>query len=472
MRVPIIEGLNDYINKNKVRFHMPGHKGKKDLIDWANLIPQIDVTEIEGTDNLHSPNSIILESLKLASETFKTKKTYYSVNGTTGAIYAAIMSITKPGDKILIQRNCHKSVYNAIILGKLNPIYIYPNYNSEYNIVTDINPDDIERALLKHSDIKAVVITNPSYFGVCSDIESIAEIVHRYNKILIVDEAHGSHLIFSNKLPKSAIESSADIVLHSTHKTLPAFTQSSMIHVCSSRVDLERLETMLTIHMTTSPSYILMSSLDFARAYMNEEGREKLNTLIENIQRATSIMNNIEGVKIFNNRDEKVCFDFDITKILINLTGININGSTLEKILSRDYDIQVEMSDIYYVLALATVFDEYNDLEKLVLAIEDITKKEIYRADKVDKIDFKYIKPKTRISIYDAFYSDIENVLINESVGRISANFVIPYPPGVPILCPGEEITESIVEYINYLKTMKIQILGISKDMNEIKTIK
>lgn len=231
MRVPIIEGLDHYINKNKTRFHMPGHKGKKALINWANLIPQIDVTEIEGTDNLHSPSSIILESLKLASKTFKTKRTYYSVNGTTAGIYAAIMSSTKPGDKILIQRNCHKSVYNAIILGKLNPIYIYPNYNNEYNIVTDINPDDIEKALLEHSDIKAVVITNPSYYGVCSDVESIAKTVHKYNKILIVDEAHGSHLIFSDKLPKSAIECGADIVLQSTHKTLPAFTQLSLIHI-------------------------------------------------------------------------------------------------------------------------------------------------------------------------------------------------------------------------------------------------
>ncbi|KPU27512.1 arginine / lysine / ornithine decarboxylase [Caloranaerobacter sp. TR13] len=472
MRVPIIEGLNNYINKNKIRFHMPGHKGKEALIDWVNLIPQIDVTEIEGTDNLHSPSSIILESLKLASKTFKTKRTYYSVNGTTAGIYAAIMSSTKPGDKILIQRNCHKSVYNAIILGKLNPIYIYPNYNNEYNIVTDINPDDIEKALSKHGDIKAVVITNPSYYGVCSDVESIAKIVHKHNKVLIVDEAHGSHLIFSNKLPKSAIESGADIVLQSTHKTLPAFTQSSMIHVCSSRVDLERLETMLSIHMTTSPSYILMSSLDFARAYMAKEGQQKLNTLIQNIEKVTSLMNNIKGVKIFNGRDKKVCFDFDITKILINLTGININGSRLEEILSRDYDIQVEMSDIYYVLALATVFDEYEDLEKLALAIEDIARKEVYRIDKVDKVDYEYIKPKTRISIYDAFYNEVKYVEITKSIGKISANFIIPYPPGIPILCPGEEITDEIVKYINYLKTIKIPILGLSKDSNEIKIIK
>lgn len=472
MRMPIIKGLNEYVSKNKTRFHMPGHKGKEVLIDWKNLIPEIDVTEIEGTDNLHFPSSIILESQLLASKTFKTKRTYYSVNGTTGGIYAAIMSSTKPGDKILIQRNCHKSVYNAIILGKLNPIYIYPNYNNENNIVTDINPEDIEKALSKHSDIKAVVITNPSYYGVCSDVESIANIVHKHNKILIVDEAHGSHLIFSNKLPKSAIEAGADIVLQSTHKTLPAFTQSSMVHVCSNRVDLERLETMLSIHMTTSPSYILMSSLDFARAYMDQEGKQKLNILTENVKKVTSFMENIDGVKIFNGRDKKVCFDFDITKILINLTGININGSRLEEILNRDYNIQVEMSDSYYVLALVTVFDEYEDLEKLALAIEDIAKKEVYRTDKVDKLDFKYIKPKTKISIYDAFYNEVEHVETIRSIGKISANFIIPYPPGIPILCPGEEITEEIVEYIEYLKTRKIPILGLSKDMNEIKIIK
>ncbi|AFS77190.1 arginine decarboxylase SpeA [Gottschalkia acidurici 9a] len=429
------------------------------------LIPYIDVTEVEGTDNLHLPTAMIKSSQELAAKTFKAKKTFYSVNGTTGGIYAAITSQVKPGEKILIQRDCHRSVHNALVLGRIDHDYMYPVYDSKCNILTGINPDDIEKKLKEDSEIKAIVITYPSYYGVCSDIEKICKIAHRYNKLLIVDEAHGSHLGFSERLPKSSIEAGADIVIQSTHKTLPAFTQSSMVHVGTDRVDIEKLEKMMSIYQTTSPSYLLLSSIDYAVGYMDVYGREKLNVILDKIQEVTIYLERLQKVKIFNKNDivHNNFHDFDNTKLLFNVEGIT--GKKLEEILRRDYHIQLEMSDYYYGLALTSILDENSDLEKLALAIEDISKKDEYTNKDLaikEFNDIRNINPKIVMSLYEAFYNNKISVQLKESIGKISGDFIIPYPPGIPILAPGEIVTKEIVEYIEKLIENNVQILGLT----------
>lgn len=463
MKLPIINGLNKYAQEIDLRFHMPGHKGKKILLDWNEIIPSIDVTEVEGTDNLHNPNSIILESEKLAAKTFGANETFYSVNGTTAGIYAAICASTNPGDDILIQRDCHKSVYNAAILGRLNIHYIYPRYNSKYNLTLSIDPCDLEDTL-KRNDVKAVVITYPSYYGICSDISRISDIVHKYKKILIVDEAHGSHFKFSNKLPITSLEAGADIVIQSTHKTLPAFTQGSMVHVGSDRIDVDRLKLMLSLYQTTSPSYLIMASLDAARAYMESEGKYKLESLINNIQHWTSYLNSLDNVLIVNKdilKEENV-YDFDLTKLII---GINkIRGTVLERILRENYSIQLEMSDYYYGLAITTALDEKKDIEKLAYSIENISKLKDYQ-EEMANIEIIYPQPHIAMPIYEAFYSNSKLVDIKSSVKMVSADFIVPYPPGVPLLNPGEIITSEIVEYIYFLLKNNVQILGL-KDYN------
>ena len=460
MNTPIIDGLKKYVEENNIRFHMPGHKGK-DLMKYiTDMMPQVDVTEVEGTDNLHNPSSIIQESMDLAAKTFGAKKTFYSVNGTTGGIYAAITATVSPNGKILIQRNCHRSVYNAMILGRIKHKYIYPEYNHKDYIVTAVKSEDIERQLKEDNEIEAVVITYPSYYGICCDIEAVSQIVHKYNKILIVDEAHGSHLKFNDKLPKSSLQAGADIVIQSTHKTLPAFTQSSMIHIGSERVDIEKLKTMISFYQTTSPSYLLMASIDYARAYMEGEGKKRLNTLIHNIEKFSSYMKSIPGVKIFDKDaiSENNFYDFDITKILINIRGIT--GSTLESLLREEHNIQLEMSDSYYGVALASVMDDEDDLQRLAHAVKEISKKYCSDDNLLDTIEMRYLYPDIKMSLYDAFYSNKVNIDLNDSVGRVSADFIIPYPPGIPVVCPGEQITEEVVKYINDLKKNNIQILG------------
>lgn len=468
MKTPLIEGLKKYLSENNTRFHMPGHKGKNSLLEWSKIIPEIDVTEVEGTDNLHNPQTIILESQELAAQTFGAKRTLFSVNGTTGGIYGAIAAVTQPGDRVLVQRNCHRSVYNALIFNKLNSEYIFPKFCTNNSITTGILPENVEEKLKKHSDIKAVIITNPSYYGICSNIKEIARIVHSYNKILIVDEAHGSHFPFSKNLPISAIEAGADISIQSTHKTLPAFTQASMIHVGSDRIDIDRLQELVSMYQTTSPSYLLMASLDLARAYMEKEGEERLNRLVSHIKRATAYLKELRGVRILDS--EKIngsyFYDFDTTKILFNIEGLR--GNTLDNILRKRYNIQLEMSDFYYGVALCTVLDDNEDIGRLAYAIEDISKSE-FRKSTCSTIDtnIMHIEPDIRMSLHSAFYKDKRLIELSESKGKVSGGFIIPYPPGIPILCPGEKITEEIIEYIKFLISNNIQLLGYLNNNKE-----
>lgn len=472
MKAPIIDGLKKYVLENNKRFHMPGHKGKELLRFLGDSIPEIDVTEVEGTDNLHNPSSIIYESQRLAAEAFGAIKTFYSVNGTTGGLHAAITATVKPGGKALIQRDCHRAVYNALILGRITPKYIYPRYSRECDIVTTLDPEEIDKELSIDNNIGAVIITYPTYYGICSDIKRIAEIVHKHGKILIVDEAHGSHLRFNNGLPISALDAGADIVVQSTHKTLPAFTQSSMIHVGSHRVDIERLRAMISIFQTTSPSYILMSSIDFAVAYMKRQGKDKLENLLNNIEKWTSYMKQIDKVNILdkNSKDSQI-FDFDNTKILMKIDGLT--GKSMENILRKKYKIQLEMSDYYYGLALASVLDEDEELERLAYSIEDISKKYSYMDMKLNNIDIRKTKPDIKLSLYDAFYSEKTEIELIKSSGEISGDFIIPYPPGIPIVCPGEVISDEVISYIKTLKKNNIQILGfIDYNREKIKIVK
>ncbi len=480
MDTPIIDGLKKYILEKNIRFHMPGHKGKDYFSMWADEVRKMDVTEVLGTDNLHDPKGIILESQRLAAKAFGAKKTLYSVNGTTGGIYGAISAVTKPGDRILIQRNCHRSVYNATIFNQLNCEYIHPVYNEKWNIVTGILADDVDRKIKEYPDIKAVVITNPSYYGICSNIKAIAEIVHKYDKILIVDEAHGSHFRFSENLPTTAIEAGADICIQSTHKTLPAFTQASMIHVGTDRVNVDRLKKMVSMYQTTSPSYLLLSSLDLARAYMESEGKNKLNQVIDYIRKSTSYLKGLDGVKVFDsdNINDKDIFDFDVMKLLIHVD--TLSGAKLESILRRKYNIQLEMSDYFYGLALCSVYDDIQDVNQFVQAIEDIlknSKKGKIEINNVNQNYFgsisRYIEPKIEVPLHDAFHREKEIINMHKSIGAISGGFVIPYPPGIPILCPGEVVTSEIIEYIDSLKSNNVHVLGLlNKHEKEIEVIR
>lgn len=469
MKTPILDKLKEKMEEKTISFHTPGHKGKNTLINWEDYIPYIDTTEIEGTDNLLDPKEIIKESQDLTAKIFGAKETYYSVNGSTGSIYISLGTITNPGDKILVQRNSHKAIYNAMILNRLNPVYIYPNYNEEYNIYTGIDPKEVEDILSKDPDIKAVVLTYPDYYGICSDLETIAKIVHKYNRVLMVDEAHGSHLNFSDKLPKSALKVGGDIVVQSTHKTLPSLTQTSMIHIGTDRIDKNKLRDTYGLFTTTSPSYIFAISCEIAAAYMDtEEGKERLDKNIKWSNKLIERLKGINKVKVFEgDKKDKTIFQKDNTKILFKIEGMT--GSQVEKGLYNKYNIQIEMSDINYGLLLTTLMNDKKDYQRVGDAIEDMAIKYGSKHLKTPKI--KIFKPKIVEPIYESYYKTKEELGFENAIGRISGTTIIPYPPGIPIIVPGEEITRTIYEDIQKLMENGIEIIGLigyNKDKIEV----
>ena len=458
MKTPVFDALKNLMEENSVSFHMPGHKGRNTLINWGEYIPYIDTTEVEGLDNLLEPRGIIQQSQENAAKVFGAKATYYAVNGSTGSIYIALATITKPGDKVLIQRNCHKAVYNALILNRLQPVYIYPNYNENHNVLTGLYPEDIDEALTENPDIKAVVMTYPNYYGVCSDVKSIAEIVHKHNKILMVDEAHGPHMTFSDRLPMSSLEAGADIVIHSTHKTLPSFTQTSMIHVGTDRVDLNKLRDRYQLYTTTSPSYLFTLSNEIATAYMDGEGREKLDNSITKVEEVIKRLEAIPRVEVFiGDKDDETIFDKDNTKILINIDGIR--GSTVKKKLRTEYNIRLEMADFYYALILTSLMNNDEDFEKVIAAIEDLAKNAPY--EEINWVNVKMPVPKVIMRPSDAYYGKKEQIKLKDAIGRVSAAPIIPYPPGIPLIVPGEEITHEIYEHCLFLMDNGIEIVGL-----------
>jgi lysine decarboxylase len=459
MKTPVLEALKNLMKENSVSFHMPGHKGKNSLINWGEYIPYIDTTEVEGMDNLLEPRGIIQESQNYAAEVFGAKATYYGVNGSTGSNYIALATITKPGDKILVQRNCHKSIYNGMVINRLKPVYLYPEYNEKYNLITGVRAEDIDRILTEQPDIKAVVLTYPNYYGVCSDLKTIAEIVHKHNKILMVDEAHGPHMTFSDRLPMSALEAGADIVIHSTHKTLPSFTQTSLLHVGTDRIDLNKLRDRYQLLTTTSPSYLFTLSNEIAIAYMDsEEGRRRLEWNIDKAQETIQRLNAIERVKVFTGDDnDETIFDKDVAKILIGIEGIK--GSQLKKRLLSEYNIRVEMSDYYYALAYISPMNTEDEYEKLIAAIEDMAKKSPY--EEINYVNIKMPTPKIVMSPAEAYYNHKAQVSLKDAIGKVAAAPVIPYPPGVPLIHAGEEFTKEIYDHIVFLMENGLEIVGL-----------
>lgn len=474
----ILSNLMKLSKRNMVSFHVPGHKNgkifEKYYSSFINNIGKLDITEIYGMDNLHSPNGIIKQAQEKASKFYGADHTFFLINGTTCGIYSMIMTATNPGDKIIVTRDCHRSVINGIILGGLIPIYVNPQIDDERFLSMGVLPDSIEKVLIQNPDVKAVVITYPNYYGICSDIEKIAEIVHKYNKLLLVDEAHGAHLKFNDKLPVSSLELGADIVVQSTHKTLPSFTQSSLLHVKSKKVDLDKLRFMLSLNQSTSPSYILMTSLDIAMDIAMEEGHFLMEKLINNINELINDIDELEGIDILSKDiiGKYGVHDFDITKITLSMKNIGIDGVTVEKILREKYNVQVEMADIFNVLAVSSIANEKNDFERLGKAIKAIHTDKKISHKKIKLPEYSFRIPEMKIIPREAAYREKKNVPFLESKGKISGEYIIPYPPGIPIICPGEIITEEVIEYVEILKDMGLDIIGMSdKKLDTINVI-
>lgn len=479
-QTPLLNALMEYVTRETIPFHVPGHKKGIGMDEeYRNFIGEnafkIDVTVFKLVDSLHHPTGPIKKAQELAADAYGCEASFFSVHGTSGAIQAMIMSVVSDGDKIIIPRNVHKSVTGGIILSGAIPVYMQPELDKTVGIAHGVTPETVEETLKKHPDAKAVLIINPTYYGVATDIKRIAEIVHSYDIPLIVDEAHGPHLGFNDKLPMSAIEAGADICSQSTHKIIGALTQCSLLQVNSKRIDKLRVQQLLNLLQTTSPSYILMASLDCARRQIALHGRELLDSTIELSNYARKEINRIPGLYCFGEDilGKPGAYAFDPTKITITCRDLGITGYDLDMILSNKYHIQMELSDLYNVLAVGSFGDTRENMEKLLKALREISAEYFGKGDrKSDFIDIPSIPERIQIP-REAFNSVKTPMPLRSSVGMISGEFLLAYPPGIPILCPGEKITKEIIDYIEKLKSVGLYVQGTEDPKVEyIKVVK
>lgn len=457
----ILNKLEELKDDNLTSFHVPGHKTGKIFrkLGYNNILEKIytlDTTEIDGTDNLHNAKEIIKESQDRAARIFNSDKTIYLVNGTTCGVEASIMAVCNPKSKIIVNRDCHQSAINACILGDIDPVYIESVVCKKTNIIMGVDVESTKSVIDNNLDAKAIVLTYPTYYGKTFDLKSVCDYAHSKNIIVIVDEAHGAHLQLSNNLPKSAIEQEADIIIQSTHKTLPSFTQSSMMHVKGNRVDTNKIEAMLRFLESSSPSYVLLTSLELAVDIYDNYGIELMENLLSNINNFKSKFKNNENIIIDNNMDK--------TKIFISLKKLGITGYELDSILREKYKIQVELSNYYGVLLICTIGNDEEDFVRLKRALDDFI---LNTNDKelLEDINYPESIPEKVLNPRQAFYSDKHSVKLEDSIGKISGEYIIPYPPGISLISPGEIITKEIITYIQEGVKSGMIVSGI-KDVN------
>ena len=458
------EKLEKYFNENYLPMHMPGHKRNIKLLG-EELPYKIDITEIEGFDDLHHPEGIIKEIEEKAKKIYKSKKSFILVNGSTCGILAGIRSVVNYGDKVLVARNSHKSVYNAIEVNGLKPIYVLPKID-EYGINKNVEADDIENVLEKNKDIKLVIITSPTYEGVLSDVKAIVNIAHKYKVPVLVDEAHGAHLKFMENSNFEALNCGADIVIQSLHKTLPALTGTAILHIKGDLVKEEDVRRELSIFETSSPSYILISSIEECLDLIERNGKKLFLDYQENLKYFYNEAKTLKKFKVLGNEllsnnnkknieeIEKSLYDFG--KIVVITKNTNITGKELSDILRKDYKIEVEMASTYYIIAMTSICDNKESFERLLNALKEIDLK-LKKTVEDNSASYEIQLPKKEMKINEALNSKkfmLENYKNLE--GKISKEYIFAYPPGIPIITPGEVFDKNIINIIE--KYMKANI--------------
>lgn len=465
--------LEQYSRTNFYPFHMPGHK-RQVHTEYLNNPYAVDITEITDFDNLHHAEGIIKENQDMAAELYHADRTWFLINGSTAGILAAVSACTSRGGKLLMARNCHKAVYHAAYLRGLETSYVYPSYEPTCGLNGKISPDDVEKALQEKIGVEAVIITSPSYDGVVSDIERIAKIVHSYGIPLVVDEAHGAHFAFSECFPISALDLGADVVIHSLHKTLPAMTQTALLHKRGNRVSSEKLEEFLGIYETSSPSYILMGGISYCLRFLKEQGKEKFRVFQENLKWTREQLKTMQVLQLVSKElmEEKDVFDLDCSKIIISTANADINGPRLHEILRERYYLEMEMEAEQYVLALTSVMDSREGFERLVNALLAIDASLKNKKQKTKNYMFTdsgcTVRIRQKCTIWEAVEGDWEVVSLQESRERISAEYAYLYPPGIPFLVPGEEISEKFLNQAERLKKQGMYFQGL-KDYSQKK---
>lgn len=452
-KAPIYEALEKFRKKRVVPFDVPGHKrgrGNPELVELlGEKCVNLDVNSMKPLDNLCHPVSVIKEAEELVADAFGAEHAFLMIGGTTSAVQSMVLSVCKANDKIILPRNVHKSVINALILCGATPIYVEPKVNERIGIALGMEIDSFVRVIEENPDAVAVLVNNPTYYGICSDLKKIVEVAHSHGLRVLADEAHGTHLYFGEDLPVSAMAAGADFAAVSMHKSGGSLTQSSVL-LTSQGVNADYVRQIINLTQTTSASYLLLSSLDISRRNLALRGRESFAAVVKMAEYARNEINAIGGYYAYSKElvNGTSVYDYDVTKLSVHTQGIGLTGIEVYDLLRDEYDIQIEFGDIGNILAYISIGDRIRDIERLVGALADI--KRLYERDGSDLVSGEYIQPDVVMSPQTAFYANKESVPIRQTAGMICAEFVMCYPPGIPILAPGERITKEIIDYILY----------------------
>lgn len=465
---PIYEALQKFKRMRVVPFDVPGHKrgrGNKELTDFlGQSCMDVDVNSMKPLDNLCHPVSVIREAEDIASEAFGASHAFFMVGGTTSAVQSMIMYACKDGDKIILPRNVHRSAINSLILCNAVPVYVNPDVNHQLGIALGMSVEQVKKAIEENPDAKAVLINNPTYYGICSDLKKITEIAHAHNMLVLVDEAHGTHFYFGDNFPITAMEAGADIASVSMHKSGGSLTQSSFL-LMGEKINSDYMRQIINLTQTTSASYLLLSSLDISRKRLALHGKEIFAKTVEMAEYARSEINSIGGYYAYSKEliNGDSIYDFDISKLSIHTLPVGLAGIEVYDLLRDEYDIQIEFGDIGNILAYLSVGDRKQDIERLISALSEIRRR--FGKSKAGMLSQEYINPIVAETPRKAFYADKISLPLDETSGKICTEFVMCYPPGIPILAPGELITDDIIKYIKYAKEKGCSMTG-TEDIN------
>ncbi len=462
-RAPIYEALEEFRKRRVVPFDVPGHKRGRGNPELVELLGEkcvgMDVNSMKPLDNLCHPVSVIREAEELAAQAFGAAHAFLMVGGTTSAVQSMVLSVAKRGDKIILPRNVHRSVMGAMVLCGAVPVYVNPECDDRLGIPLGMRLEEVERAILQNPDAKAVLVNNPTYYGICSDLKGIVELAHRHGMLCLADEAHGTHFYFGDNLPISAMAAGADMAAVSMHKSGGSLTQSSLL-LCGPAMQEGHVRQIINLTQTTSGSYLLLSSLDISRRNLALRGRAAFERVCALAQYARDEINAIGGYYAYSRElvNGGSIYNFDITKLSVNTLDVGLAGIEVYDLLRDEYDIQIEFGDLGNILAYLSIGDRPREVERLVSALSEVRRR--FGKDKADLMKQEYIDPQVAVSPQDAFYAPKESLPIEQTAGRVCSEFVMCYPPGIPILAPGERITPEILDYIRYAKDKGCSMTG------------
>ncbi len=472
---PLVAALLNYVKKNNICYHVPGHRQGEaipgEMRQLQKEIYKYDLTELPGLDDLHNPQEVIAEAQNLAAEAFNAKQSYFLVNGTSCGLIALILAVCSPNDTLIVPRNAHKSVMTGLILSGARPIYINPPVLKQFGILLPIMPKQLKHALNYHQ-AGGVLLVNPNYYGVAADLTQFADIAHQHNLPLLVDEAHGCHFHFSDRLPCDALAAGADAVVQSTHKVGGALTQASMLHLNSERIDKRRLKECLQMVQSTSPSYILMASLDAARRQLFSEGERLLEKSLDVAERLRNKLAALPQLTVLS-RHHLTGYDIlslDETRLVINVRRTGMSGYQAAEILSAEYCIQVEMADDNNIVAVLGLNADEGEADRFYFALKDFTQ----RRQCSRETDVKIIQPpvpQQRLTPRQAWLAEKKPVSLEQAAGKISADTISVYPPGIPVVCPGEVITEYITEYLLDVRRQKLHVHAADETLKTVTVV-